>query len=341
MNINQLSVGISSVLSLCGAVFVMITYVLGKRRHFILKLIVSLAVANLFTSVAYLMSFIKGWPSPAWCQIQAVLMVVFEDASILWTVAIALTLHQHTVARLKPERLEQWFHLVCWGLPATVALALLLLGLLGPADSEPHTTWCWIAAEQVDAHDTVYSGAALVTSVNSTSTSGARWVQLGVFYAPLVLAFGFNLVTYMQVGHAFSSMARVGAVDATSEHQIQLRLRLYLLVFLVVWTPGLIHRTAQALGYDPTWLQLAHTMSSCSMGSLNCLVYGCNEASLRPYKEAINRIGCSLLGIQLSFNRRARQMTRSMTRGAVDDTLLLDTADPRSASSITVGSGDA
>jgi len=333
----MLVVGVASGLSFCGAAFVVVTYVLGRRRHFILRLIVSLAVANLLSAVSYLMSWFE-WrflpsPSSAWCPTQAMLMVVFEDASILWTVAIALTMHQQTVARMKPERLERWFHAVCWGVPATIALILLLLGMLGPADPAPRRTWCWIAAEVPSSNSSLPGdGERLPTSIDFT-TGTARWVQLGVFYVPLVLAFVFNLVTYVQVGRAFSKMARDGTVDASNEQQIQLRLRLYLLVFLVVWTPPLVHRTAQAFGSDPVWLRLAHTISSCSMGALNCLVYGCNEATLRPYREAINRIGCSLLGIQLSLSRRTRQTTATTVMGAatrVDDTLLLDAADARS-----------
>jgi hypothetical protein len=323
-------VGITSMLSFCGAAFVIITYMLGRRRHFILRLIVSLAVANLLTAVSYLMSFVE-WrfvPSPgdAWCPTQAMLMVVFEDASILWTVAIALTLHQQTVARRKPERLEHWFHIVCWGVPSMVAVVLLLLGMLGPADPAPHQTWCWIAAELPNSNHSQSGDEALLTSVEF-STSSARAAQLGVFYVPLAFAFVFNLAMYFQVGRAFTKMAYDGAVDAANEQQIQVRLRLYLLVFLVIWAPPLAHRTAQAFGYDPVWLRLLHTVSSCSMGALNCLVYGCNEATLRPYKEALQSLGCSRFGIRLALGRRPRPMAATTVLGGssrVDDTLLLD-----------------
>ena len=156
------------------------------------------------------------------------------------------------------------------------------------------------------------------------STSSARAVQLGVFYVPLAFAFVFNLAMYFQVGRAFTKMAYDGAVDAANEQQIQVRLRLYLLVFLVIWVPSLAHRTAQAFGYVPVWLRLLHTVSSCSMGALNCLVYGCNEATLRPYKEALQSLFC----IQLALGRRPRPTAATTTvlgaSSRVDDALLLD-----------------
>jgi len=86
---------------------------------------------------------------------------------------------------------------------------------------------------------------------------------------------------------------------------IQLRLRLYLLVFLLVWSAPLAHRAAQLAGYDPAWLRLLHTVTQCSMGWLNCLVYGCNEATLKPYRERFASLSCSLFGLQLHRLRRS------------------------------------
>jgi hypothetical protein len=127
-------------------------------------------------------------------------------------------------------------------------------------------------------------------------------------------------------------MARRGAVDAAKERMIQLRLRLYLLVFILVWTIPLVHRTLELLHYDPEWLQLTHTATQCSMGWLNCLVYGCNEATLKPYREAFSQLGCSLWsGLQLSplrpwsWRRRAASVVNS-----VDPPLLSGTAGAQS-----------
>ena len=128
-----------------------------------------------------------------------------------------------------------------------------------------------------------------------------RWIQLVAFYVPLLLAFALNAAIYIRVGRTFRRMARSGAVDAAKERVIQLRLRLYLLIFLCVWALPLAHRSLELAGYDPQWLRLGHTVTQCSMGWLNGLVYGCNEATLRPFRDAFGQIGCSLLrGIQLT-----------------------------------------
>ena len=152
----------ASCASAAGALFIIANWLCNRaaRRLFFLRLIVFLAVANLLSACAYAMSFVewrilgRGSPTPvldenlsgAWCLVQATLLLFFETASVLWTVALAAALHQQVVARrAAPERMERWFHLVCWGAPCALTLALLFSRSLGPAD-EPRTAWCWIAS---------------------------------------------------------------------------------------------------------------------------------------------------------------------------------------------------
>ena len=101
---------------------------------------------------------------------------------------------------------------------------------------------------------------------------------------------------------------------------IQLRLRLYLLVFSVVWAIPIVHRTLQLIGCagcDPEWLRLLHTATQCSLGWLNTLVYGCNEATLRPYRDALSHFSCNLLaGLQLSGGRRGAARQYSLSAAA-------------------------
>ena len=318
----------ASLASAMGALFILCNWLCNPlaRRLFFLRLIVFLSIANLLSSVSYIMSFVE-WRimhrggaddrfSRAWCLTQALLMVVFENASILWTVAIALALHQQVVRRDAAERHERYYHLVAWGVPIVAATALMLTGRLGPAD-EPREAWCWIASNSGPVGNRTLAlgqlagvaagqggGSRRAVPFVGGGGSDTRYVQLLVFYLPLFMAFCFNLGTYVRVGRAFKRMARDGAVERSKERMIQLRLRLYLLVFLLVWTVPLVHRTLQLIGCrwcDPEWLRILHTATQCSLGWLNTLVYGCNEATLRPYRDAISNLSCNLLsGLQLA-----------------------------------------
>ena len=234
---------VSSVLSALGSAFIICNWVLfSSMRIFFTKLIVCLSVANLFSSVAYTLSYASSLRpgfedagSPM-CKAQAVLIITFEMSSVLWTVAIAWTLYTMVVLKAaRIERQERWYHLGCWGVPATVAIVLLATEEVGPADD--HDEWCWIAG----------------------LTPSSRWVQVGVFYMPLVVAFAVSVSVYLRVGRAFGQLAATGAVDAGKEWMVQLRLRLYLLVFVCVWAMPLVDRTVQLItGDSPFWLQLLH-----------------------------------------------------------------------------------
>jgi len=335
---------VASIASAVGALLILLNWLCATQRSFVLRLIVFLSFANLVTAVAYMMSFFE-WRltvTPAfdrgWCLAQAMLMIIFEDASILWTGAIAVTMHYQVVARRKNiDRLERWYHLVCWGVPLALAVTLFLTGMLGEADA-PRNVWCWIGNGGSNASSGAVAvergGESLVghgpqRPVEEGPKHGTRWLQFCVFYLPLALAFAFILVTYVRVGQAFSRMVRDGEIDATKEQKIQLRLRLYLLVFFTVWAPPLVHRFLEALpiDVDPFWLRVLHTATQCSMGSLNCLVYGCNKATLRPTREALRR--CSLLsGLQLTSwkSRRPQEATAVFSTSplGMDRTLLLD-----------------
>ena len=63
-------------------------------------------------------------------------------------------------------------------------------------------------AENTTAASLEDVGATAATLFAGAAAHGARWLQLAVFYLPLVLAFAFNLVTYVRVGRSFSRMVR-------------------------------------------------------------------------------------------------------------------------------------
>ena len=109
-------------------------------------------------------------------------------------------------------------------------------GRLGPAD-EPRESWCWIASNSgpaVNRTSTLLAAAGggeeaptaangdgphvvagAVPFVSDGGGSSTRYLQLLLFYFPLLLAFVFNLTVYLRVGAAFARMARDGAVEAS------------------------------------------------------------------------------------------------------------------------------
>jgi hypothetical protein len=82
-----------SVLSAAGSLFIIGNWLCNSsaRRLFFLRLIVFLAIANLFSSLSYVMSFVEwrvlalhrdDYAAETWCIVQATLLVFFEDVRI-------------------------------------------------------------------------------------------------------------------------------------------------------------------------------------------------------------------------------------------------------------------
>ena len=113
---------VTSILSSLGALFIIVNWVLVRSsRIFFLKLIVFLSIANLLSSASYIMAYIDAQvtargpdcdagsgdglvvdcPPDAGCLVQAMLMLIFENASVFWTVAIAYTLHEQVERSLR------------------------------------------------------------------------------------------------------------------------------------------------------------------------------------------------------------------------------------------------
>lgn len=84
---------------------------------------------------------------------------------------------------------------------------------------------------------------------------------------------------------------------------MQLRLRLYLLVFVLVWLVPVVDSTVQLCApTSPFWLQSLHAATGGRiMGLLNSLVYGCNDKTLQPYRLGATRLRQRLASLPASL----------------------------------------
>lgn len=252
----------SALLSLAGA-FVIIFSALRFRelskRFFAIRLIFFLALTDCFAALFNILgAFVdvdallrSSGKVPFLCVLQAVGLLYFNLASILWTSCFAFTLYRDVVPSHRRHALrgyELYFHLLCWPVPAVLAGAATRLGYLGDAGS-----WCALGL--------AYSFQYLVC-----------------FYVPLLIAFAFNVVTYAAV-LAHSRERRVSRITS-----------LYLLGFAVVWLPSLLCRFMVFLsGSKAPPYALAALEAACMplQGALNALVYGWSLPSIRDVYRAM------------------------------------------------------
>lgn len=179
------------------------------------------------------------------CEVQAVGLLYFNLASILWTTCFAFTLYRDVVPTYRRHALrnyELYFHALCWPLPALLAGGAVYLR----APHEPHE-WCSLGL--------AYSRA-----------------YLPCFYVPLFAAFAFNALTYTAV------------LANTRERRVSRITSLYLLSFAAVWLPSLLSRVQVALsasGRPAFALAALEAVCMPLQGALNACVYGWSLPSLR------------------------------------------------------------
>lgn len=223
-----------------------------SRRFFAIRLIFFLSVTDLLASVFNVLgAFVDVHTvliteTSALCYTQAVGLLYFNLASIMWTSCFAFTLYRDVVPsyrRFALRKYEVFFHSACWTLPGVLSAACWRLRLLGDAGS-----WCAIRS----SHTREY---------------------LLVFFLPLVLAFAFNVGTYALVWWG------------SRERRVTRTTGLYLLAFAFVWLPSLIKSVKVCFFDSHAGFALAAAEAVCMplQGALNAAVYGWSLPSIRDF----------------------------------------------------------
>eukprot|EP00943_MAST-04B_sp_MAST-4B-sp1_P000945 g945.t1 len=226
-------------------------------RTFPLKLIVMLSISDFFSSVQFYIGFdnfaTKCFEPEFACSLSATMSQYFEMASYCWTTVIAFNIYQVLVAKHgeRVEHYEMYYHLICWGFPLLLLIIVASTGSLGDAGN-----WCWIKKENPIE-------------------------RLFGYYIPLLIMIIVNSVFYVLIGRGLQSFA------SEQKRPIILRLRKYLIVFLVTRIPSVINRFYEIASGGETvyFFLLLQSMSSPLQGFCNAIVYGANKKIKRQWEE--------------------------------------------------------
>lgn len=182
LEILQTTSRVSSVFSLLGASFIIITFCASTSFHKpINRLAFFASFGNILTNVATITSRkgIEHGNQSALCKIQAILIQWFMPADALFCLAMALNVYltvfkKYTTKRLRD--LELTYILVCYGVPAIPAVIFLFIKnkegvyIYGSA-----TLWCWISNEW-------------------------QFLRIAVFYGPVWIILGVTIIIYILAG---------------------------------------------------------------------------------------------------------------------------------------------
>ena len=159
-SIIRLSVGTASCLSILGASLIIVTYVaFPELRTTLRQILVNLSIADMICATGFLVGIAINFyryldprqipyqnQSEAFqyvCMIQGGFAVLGSDASILWTISMAVYMFVVMVLRM-PENARKLLplnYLICWGVPTVITVVFGAVGWIG---FEPQTTagWC-------------------------------------------------------------------------------------------------------------------------------------------------------------------------------------------------------
>jgi len=122
-------------LSIACALMSLITFLIFREiRTYPIKLICYLCVCIIIGFSAFIASDKKGVPTNAGaCISVAILVHYFFVANWCWTFCIAFNFYQMIVRRNRESyRLEKWYHLFAWGLPACLVIGVGSAQQYGP-----------------------------------------------------------------------------------------------------------------------------------------------------------------------------------------------------------------
>eukprot|EP00696_Hemimastix_kukwesjijk_P011670 gnl/Hemi2/2462_TR872_c21_g1_i2.p1 gnl/Hemi2/2462_TR872_c21_g1~~gnl/Hemi2/2462_TR872_c21_g1_i2.p1 ORF type:complete len:815 (-),score=71.77 gnl/Hemi2/2462_TR872_c21_g1_i2:63-2330(-) len=238
----------AGLLTVLGSTTILVSFVrFEELRSFSNKLVTLLSVSDLGCGIVYMMVGGGATDSAEGCLFTAFLMQFFELSSVLWTGVLATHVylalnHPHE----KADRFLAVYHIICWVVPFAISMFLLLEGHFGWADN-----WCWIVPDSYH-------------------------FRFMLFYIPLYAVFVFNVLMSLQSIRQAEDTLIYRGDQVEKADPLKQRFYLYLVAFILCWTPAIINRAHNI--YDPVhpwaWLVLTHTVMSPLQGFFNALIFG-------------------------------------------------------------------
>ncbi len=227
-------------LSVLGSLLILLVYWRNPRlRTFPVKILFFLSLADLCASLSHFLHFASFVPDPAnpelrvvdpsessllSCQTQAVMQHFFFLSSFFWTLSFA-TNHYVQVCHREPfpAKFEVLYHLLSWGVPLASTLSLGVLHAFGPTD-----LWCWVSAQHQLARWTSFYGPllAVMAAIAVLSALASRQLRRAEQKRQRTMA-------------ALGLGLGMGRMPASALH---LELLAYLIAFIVIRTPSVLHR---------------------------------------------------------------------------------------------------
>eukprot|EP01113_Clastostelium_recurvatum_P040038 TRINITY_DN6183_c0_g1_i2.p1 TRINITY_DN6183_c0_g1~~TRINITY_DN6183_c0_g1_i2.p1 ORF type:complete len:336 (-),score=29.44 TRINITY_DN6183_c0_g1_i2:77-1084(-) len=263
---------VAAVLSLLGASFMIVNYLLFSQGKGISKIVIFLAISDFGWAavevIAY--SIIISRPelyTTKLCHLFRLLWQFFSGSSVFWTLCISIYLY-YNISSLGQENgcvpssvLNFIFHAISWGLPIIISLVVWRFDLF---EDFPGLHICVLREPY---HMILWSGPILL--------------------AMLFTAFTYCILIKLFLKHSlFTNPTSPQHSNSTpsGKNSLIFRVAMYLLVFVVCWTPSM---TSYFIQYWSKCVIFPLVLVSEALlqlqGAFDCLVYGLTNKQLRSH----------------------------------------------------------
>lgn len=148
---NEILTTITSVLSLLGTLFIIVSFFVWKDiRTTSRRILVYISFADFLTCVATLAAITNFWLSGSEnhqvCLVQSIIGTLSVLCSFYWTVFMAVYLYISVCKKNSSlaERLMYVFHACAWGIPLLIVILAASMKKLGDNGNKVSAGWCWV-----------------------------------------------------------------------------------------------------------------------------------------------------------------------------------------------------
>ncbi|EXF84333.1 hypothetical protein CFIO01_08817 [Colletotrichum fioriniae PJ7] len=296
VRIESVVILVVSILSLCGAAFIMASYwIFPNLRSFRHRLIIGLAISDFLMAFNFICSttmnlsgrLIDDPEQTDFCKLNGFMAQVFVIQTDYWVLSIAICTFFILAGQRKRANWVQNHEVVIWGLPWFFSVLWASLGFK-LAGYNSIGAWCWFKSDKV---------RLLANFV-------PRWIIISIMfvsyaYLALVLFRAQNRLSSIQEspGHLESGYSTQDGSRAASTHEglegrsmisirrlkrVARQLLLYPLAYAIVWTIPTAIRIYQASTNKPAPFALQNIDQACIVvqGLVDAVIYGMNETSV-------------------------------------------------------------
>ena len=198
-----------SCLSLLGCFYILTTVLIfHELRKFMFRLIMYLAIANIFISIS---SFLPFSHSTSICKAQAIILSFGTISNLLWTACIMYCIYQLLVNEHKSSlKFEIITSTGIWSISIILSLSMLPYYNKGPL-------WCWI-------NSSIYQIQALIA-----------------FYIPYFLVVIFDLIIWIKIKVHLKKSPDSGEVFQLKQ-SVMKKFMFYPIILILCYFPVFIHR---------------------------------------------------------------------------------------------------